>query len=91
MLDIAKILSGQFNLNMTKYAIESVVEMCALLRCRWRRIMKLVLRTEVDESLPVCLGDEQRLTSGWPHARYSRTEQSGLPRMPARHYSVTFA
>jgi signal transduction histidine kinase len=49
VLDIAKIESGQFTLNMTEY--ESPAQH-----------KKLTLTTSVDKSLPVGLGDEQRLT-----------------------------
>jgi signal transduction histidine kinase len=62
VLDIAKIESGQFTLNMTEYAIESVVE---TVRCATESLAqnkKLALVTEVVKPLPVGVGDEQRLT-----------------------------
>src|SRR5262245_10974177 len=62
ILDIAKIESGQFTLNMTKYAIESVVETVRAATESLAQNKKLTLTTSVDKSLPVGLGDEQRLT-----------------------------
>jgi signal transduction histidine kinase len=58
VLDIAKIESGQFTLNMTEYDIESVVETVRSLA----QSKKLMLQTEVSKSLPIGIGDEQRLT-----------------------------
>src|SRR5262249_52360959 len=62
VLDIAKIESGQFTLNMTEYAIESVVETVRSATESLAQNKKLTLKTEVAQSLPVGLGDEQRLT-----------------------------
>jgi signal transduction histidine kinase/dihydroneopterin aldolase len=62
VLDIAKIESGQFTLNMTEYAIESVVETVRSATESLAQNKKLTLKTEVAKSLPVGLGDEQRLT-----------------------------
>jgi GAF domain-containing protein/anti-sigma regulatory factor (Ser/Thr protein kinase) len=62
VLDIAKIESGQFTLNMTEYAIESVVETVRAATESLAQNKKLTLRTAVDKPLPVGLGDEQRLT-----------------------------
>jgi signal transduction histidine kinase len=62
VLDIAKIESGQFTLNMTEYAIESVVETVRAATESLAQNKKLALKTEVAKSLPVGLGDEQRLT-----------------------------
>src|SRR5262249_10536395 len=62
VLDIAKIESGQFILNMTEYAIESVVETVRAATESLAQNKKLTLTTSVDKSLPVGLGDEQRLT-----------------------------
>jgi signal transduction histidine kinase len=59
--DIAKIESGQFTLNMTEYAIESVVETVRAATESLAQNKKLTLMTTVDKSLPVGLGDEQRL------------------------------
>jgi len=62
VLDIAKIEAGQFTLNMTEYAIESVVETVRAATESLAQNKKLALTTSVDKSLPVGLGDEQRLT-----------------------------
>jgi signal transduction histidine kinase len=62
VLDIAKIESGQFTLNMTEYAIESVVETVRSATESLAQNKRLALKTEVAKSLPVGLGDEQRLT-----------------------------
>jgi signal transduction histidine kinase len=62
VLDIAKIESGQFTLNMSEYAIESVVETVRAATESLAQNKKLTLTTAVDKSLPVGLGDEQRLT-----------------------------
>src|SRR5262249_7240152 len=59
VLDIAKIESGQFTLNMTEYAIESVVETVRAATESLAQNKKLTLTTSVDKSLPVGLGDEQ--------------------------------
>src|SRR5262249_52778153 len=60
VLDIAKIESGQFTLNMSEYGIESVVE---TVRAATESLaQELTLTTLVDKSLPVGLGDEQPLT-----------------------------
>jgi GAF domain-containing protein/anti-sigma regulatory factor (Ser/Thr protein kinase) len=62
VLDIAKIESGQFTLNMAEYAIESVVETVRSATESLAQNKKLALKTEVARPLPVGLGDEQRLT-----------------------------
>jgi len=62
VLDIAKIESGQFTLNMTEYAIESVVETVRAATESLAQNKKLTLTTSVDKWLPTGLGDEQRLT-----------------------------
>jgi signal transduction histidine kinase len=62
VLDIAKIESGQFTLNMSEYAIESVVDTVRSATESLAQNKKLALKTEVAKSLPVGLGDEQRLT-----------------------------
>jgi signal transduction histidine kinase/dihydroneopterin aldolase len=62
VLDIAKIESGQFTLNMAEYAIESVVETVRSATESLAQNKKLALTTEVAKSLPIGLGDEQRLT-----------------------------
>jgi len=62
VLDIAKIESGQFTLNMAEYAIESVVETVRSATESLAQNKKLALKTEVAKSLPFGVGDEQRLT-----------------------------
>jgi signal transduction histidine kinase len=62
VLDIAKIESGQFTLNMTEYAIESVVETVRSATESLAQNKKLAFKTEVAKSLPIGVGDEQRLT-----------------------------
>ena len=62
VLDIAKIESGQFTLNMAEYAIESVVETVRSATGSLAQNKKLALTTEVAKSLPIGVGDEQRLT-----------------------------
>src|SRR5262249_9644226 len=62
VLDIAKIESGQFTLNMAEYAIESVVETVRSATESLAQNKKLAIRTEVAKSLPIGFGDEQRLT-----------------------------
>jgi signal transduction histidine kinase len=62
VLDIAKIESGQFTLNMGEYALESVVETVRSATESLAQSKKLALKTEVAKSLPIGLGDEQRLT-----------------------------
>src|SRR5262249_51798291 len=62
VLDIAKIESGQFTLNMTEYAIESVVETVRAATESLAQNKKLTLTTSVDKALPIGVGDEQRLT-----------------------------
>jgi signal transduction histidine kinase len=62
VLEIAKIESGQFTLNMAEYAIESVVETVRSATESLAQNKKLALKTEVAKSLPIGLGDEQRIT-----------------------------
>jgi signal transduction histidine kinase len=62
VLDIAKIESGQFTLNMAEYAIESVVETVRSATESLAQNKRLALKTEVAKSMPAGLGDEQRLT-----------------------------
>ena len=62
VLDVAKIESGQFTLNMAEYAIESVVETVRSATESLAQNKKLELKTEVAKPLPIGLGDEQRLT-----------------------------
>jgi len=62
VLDIAKIESGQFTLNMSEYAIESVVETVRAATESLAQNKRLTLTTSVDKPLPIGVGDEQRLT-----------------------------
>jgi signal transduction histidine kinase len=62
VLDIAKIESGQFTLNLGEYAIESIVETVRTATESLAETKKLGLTTDVAKSLPFGLGDEQRLT-----------------------------
>ena len=62
VLDIAKIESGQFTLNIAEYVLEGVVETVRSATESLAQNKKLAFKTEVAKSLPVGLGDEQRLT-----------------------------
>jgi GAF domain-containing protein/anti-sigma regulatory factor (Ser/Thr protein kinase) len=62
VLNIAKIESGQFSLNIAEYAIENMVETVRAATEPLVETKKLSLKTDVAERLPVGLGDEQRLT-----------------------------
>src|SRR5262245_55045410 len=62
VLDIAKIESGQFNLNLAEYALENVVETVRAATEALAESKKLGLKTEVAKRLPIGIGDEQRLT-----------------------------
>jgi GAF domain-containing protein/anti-sigma regulatory factor (Ser/Thr protein kinase) len=62
VLDVAKIESGQFTLNMAEYAIESVVETVRSATESLAQHKRLAFKTEIARPLPIGLGDEQRLT-----------------------------
>jgi signal transduction histidine kinase len=62
VLDIAKIESGQFTLNMAEYDIQSIVEIVRSATEALAQNKKLTLKTDVAKKLPIGLGDEQRLT-----------------------------
>jgi GAF domain-containing protein len=88
VLDIAKIESGQFTLNMAEYAIESVVETVRVATESLAQSKKLVLKTDVAKSLPIGLGDEQRLTQvllNLVGARHGEGGQRSLRRQRGGH------
>jgi signal transduction histidine kinase len=62
VLDIAKIESGQFSLNLAEYALGNVVETVRVATESLPETKKLALTTDVAKSLPIGFGDEQRLT-----------------------------
>jgi signal transduction histidine kinase len=62
VLDIAKIESGQFTLNIGEYSMEQVVETVRAATESLAQNKELALTTDVAKSLPTGLGDEQRLT-----------------------------
>src|SRR4026208_1511185 len=62
VLDIAKIESGQFTLNMAEYDVQSIVETVRSATESLAQNKKLTLKTDVAKKLPIGLGDEQRLT-----------------------------
>src|SRR5262245_44953038 len=62
VLDIAKIESGQFSLNLGEYALENVVETVRAATESLAAAKNLALTTNVAERMPLGLGDEQRLT-----------------------------
>jgi signal transduction histidine kinase len=62
VLDISKIEAGQFKLNLTEYALGSMVETVMSATESLAATKKLAFKTEVAEGLPIGLGDEQRLT-----------------------------
>ena len=62
VLDVAKIESGQFSLNLTEYALETIVETVRAATESLAETKKLALATDLAKSLPVGFGDEQRLT-----------------------------
>jgi signal transduction histidine kinase len=62
VLDIAKIESGQFTLNMSEYDVQSIVETVRSATESLAQNKKLTLKTDVAKKLPIGVGDEQRLT-----------------------------
>ena len=97
VLDIAKIESGQFTLNMAEYAIESVVKTVRSAKESLAQNKKLTLKTEVAKSLPIGLGDEQRLTQVLLNlvGNTIKFTDSGEVRVTAKavygHFNVTVA
>jgi signal transduction histidine kinase len=62
VLDISKIESGQFKLNLSEYALSSMVETVRVATESLAAGKKLAFHAEVAKGLPHGLGDEQRLT-----------------------------
>jgi signal transduction histidine kinase len=62
VLDIAKIESGQFTLNMQEFSMETVVETVRVATESLAQNKKLALTTAVTKPLPIGIGDERRLT-----------------------------
>src|SRR5262245_25184602 len=62
VLDIAKIESGQFSLNLAEYSLEIVVETVRAATEALAESNKLALKAEIAKRLPIGVGDEQRLT-----------------------------
>jgi signal transduction histidine kinase len=62
VLDISKIESGQFQLNLGEYSLDSMVETVRVATESLASAKKLSFRTNVAKDLPYGFGDEQRLT-----------------------------
>ena len=62
VLDLSKIEAGQFSLNMSEYALDSMVENVRVATESLAQGKKLALKTDVPKGLPHGVGDEQRLT-----------------------------
>ena len=62
VLDISKIESGQFKLNLSEYALSSMVETVRVATESLAAGKKLAFHVDVAKGLPHGLGDEQRLT-----------------------------
>ena len=62
VLDISKIEAGQFKLNLSEYALGSIVDTVMVATESLAATKKLAFKTEVAKGLPYGLGDEQRLT-----------------------------
>jgi GAF domain-containing protein/anti-sigma regulatory factor (Ser/Thr protein kinase) len=62
VLDISKIESGQFKLNLGEYSLDSMVETVRVATESLASAKKLSFRSEVATGLPYGLGDEPRLT-----------------------------
>jgi signal transduction histidine kinase/DNA-binding response OmpR family regulator len=62
VLDISKIESGQFKLNLGEYSLSSMVETVRVATESLASAKKLAVKTQVAANVPQVLGDEQRLT-----------------------------
>ena len=62
VLDISKIESGQFQLGLVEYSLDSMVETVRVATESLASAKKLSFRTDVVKGLPFGLGDEPRLT-----------------------------
>jgi len=62
VLDISKIEAGQFKLNLSEYALGSIVDTVIGATESLAATKKLAFKTEVAKGLPYGVGDEQRLT-----------------------------
>jgi signal transduction histidine kinase len=62
VLDISKIESGQFKLNLGEYSLNSMVETVRVATESLACAKKLAVKTQVATNVPQGLGDEQRLT-----------------------------
>ena len=62
VLDISKIESGQFQLSLVEYSLDSMVETVRVATESLASAKKLSFRTDVVKGLPYGLGDEPRLT-----------------------------
>jgi signal transduction histidine kinase len=62
VLDISKIEAGQFKLNLSEYALGSIVDTVMGATESLAATKKLAFKAEVAKGLPYGVGDEQRLT-----------------------------
>ena len=62
VLDLSKIEAGQFSLNMSEYALGSMVENVQVATESLAQAKSLDLKTDIAQQLPFGFGDEQRLT-----------------------------
>ena len=62
VLDISKIESGQFQLSLVEYSLDSMIETVRVATESLAAAKKLAFRTDAAKGLPYGLGDEPRLT-----------------------------
>jgi signal transduction histidine kinase len=62
VIDISKIESGQFKLNLGEYSLGSMVETVRMATESLASVKRLSIRTDVVKGLPYGVGDESRLT-----------------------------